>query len=78
MVVQATVKCGLQLNPRKCATLGIIADIMRKKAVTETKSITKINGIAVPEIQPGESYTYLRLHITSAETFAKVEEKLNQ
>ena len=44
----------------------------------ETKSITKINGIAVPAIQPGESYTYLRLHITSAETFAKVEEKLNQ
>ena len=28
--------------------------------------------------QPGESYKNLGLHVTSAGTFAKVEEKLNQ
>ena len=71
-------KCGLQLNPIKCATLGIVADTRRKKAMTETKNIAKINGIAVPAIQPGESYKNLGLHVTSARTFAKLEEKLNQ
>jgi len=40
--------------------------------------IAKINGIAVPAIQPGESYKNLGLHVTSARTFAKLEEKLNQ
>ena len=78
LVVKAMAKCGLQLNPIKCATLGIVADTRRKKAMTETKNIAKINGIAVPAIQPGESYKNLGLHVTSARTFAKVEEKLNQ
>ena len=78
LVVKAMAKCGLQLNPIKCATLGIVADTRRKKAMTETKNIAKINGIAVPAIQPGESYKNLGLHVTSARTFAKLEEKLNQ
>ena len=30
--------------------------------MTETKNIAKINGIAVPAIQPGESYKNLGLH----------------
>ena len=50
LVVKAMAKCGLQLNPIKCATLGIVADTRRKKAMTETKNIAKINGIAVPAI----------------------------
>ena len=78
LVVKAMAKCGLQLKPIKCATLGIVADTRRKKAMTETKNIAKINGIAVPAIQPGESYKNLGLHVTSARTFAKLEEKLNQ
>ena len=78
LVVKAMAKCGLQLNPIKCAMLGIVADTRRKKAMTETKNIAKINGIAVPAIQPGESYKNLGLHVTSARTFAKLEEKLNQ
>ena len=52
LVIEAMAKCGLQLNLTECAMLGI--DTRCKKAITETKNIAKINGIAVPAIQPGE------------------------
>ena len=75
-VVEAMGLCGLSVNPVKCATLGLRPDTKIKKSLTETKTIVKIDGVAVPTIIPGESYKYLGTHVTSAGTFARVDDKL--
>ena len=75
-VVSALGLCGLEVNPVKCATLSLKPDTKKKKSLTETKTIVKIDGVAVPTIKPGESYKYLGTHVTSAGTYAQVETKL--
>ena len=75
-VVSALGLCGLEVNPVKCATLSLKPDTKKKKSLTETKTIIKIDGVAVPTIKPGESYKYLGTHVTSAGTYAQVETKL--
>ena len=50
---------GLKQNPRKSATISIVVDGKRKKAVIGTKCIVKLDGQEVPALDSSMVYRYI-------------------
>jgi hypothetical protein len=65
VLVKNLAKCGMKLNPTKCATLAIKANGRRKAMFVENAPYLKIDGVDVPAKTIGETYKYLGLKIGS-------------
>ena len=63
LAVRELGKCGMKMNPKKCATLAIRANGRLKKSYVDPTPYLTIDGEVVPALKLGETYKYLGLKI---------------
>ena len=63
LAVRELGKCGMRMNPKKCATLAIRANGKLKKSYIDQTLYLTIDGEVVPTLKIGETYKYLGLKI---------------
>ena len=63
LAVEELGKCGMKINPKKCATLAIHANGKLKKSYIDPTPYLTIDREVVPALKIGETYKYLGLKI---------------
>ena len=63
LAVRELGKCGLRMNPKKCATLAIRKNGKLKKSFVDPEPYLTIDGKVVPGMKERETYKYLGLKI---------------
>ena len=73
-VVGAMKKCGLEVNPAKCASLAL--DVVRLISFTDEKNFLRVNNEEITALKLDEAYKYLGLHVSAKGAEPKVLSKL--
>ena len=69
---------GLQINPRKCASVSIETDRKKKQWYVNEKPIIKIDGVLIKALKTNESYKYLGIKMTPMGPISDAPDKLQK
>ena len=78
LVTAALSKCGLEVNPAKCATMSLVADLQRRLWYVSQNQPIHVNGEDLPSLSITDAYKYLGCQFSAHGATQSVMEKLEK